>query len=106
MTNELDPESLRKLLDATAALTRSVEPEHDAWPAIRDRIDAQRVTPIVSGAVDRAGSARRWSEWKTNWLRSCQREQPARSRRRPRPRCAMLACGTSNSCGNSPSSIG
>lgn len=52
MTDELDPESLRRLLDATAALPRSVEPESDAWPAVRDRIDALRVTPIVPGRGD------------------------------------------------------
>lgn len=52
MTDELDPDSLRRLLDATAALPRSIEPERDGWPTIRDRIDAQRVTPIAPGARD------------------------------------------------------
>ena len=50
MTDELDPEALRRLLDATAALPRTVQPERDAWPTIRDRIDERRVTPISSGA--------------------------------------------------------
>ena len=47
MTNELDPERLRRLRDAVAALPRSIEPERDAWPAIRDRIEAQRVRAIA-----------------------------------------------------------
>jgi len=74
MTDEPDPDSLRGLLAATAALPRSVEPERDAWPAIRDRIDALRVTPIApgrQGAGDPLAehSARPSSRW-TNprWL--------------------------------------
>jgi hypothetical protein len=55
MTDELDPERLRRLLDGVAALPRSVEPQRDAWPAIRDRIEAQRVRAI---APDSAGALR------------------------------------------------
>jgi hypothetical protein len=46
MTEDLDPERLRRLLDATARLPRTIEPPRDAWTAIRRRIDAQRVRPI------------------------------------------------------------
>ena len=48
MTDEpLDPERLRHLRDAVAALPRAIEPRHDAWPAIRQRIEAGRVREIV-----------------------------------------------------------
>jgi hypothetical protein len=45
MTEELDPERLRRLLDATARLPRSVEPPRGAWTAIRRRIVARRPMP-------------------------------------------------------------
>ncbi|MFI5244125.1 MAG: hypothetical protein ACHQQR_02785 [Gemmatimonadales bacterium] len=51
MTDELDPERLRRLLDSVAALPRSIEPERDAWPAIRNRIEAQRVRAIAPHAT-------------------------------------------------------
>lgn len=51
MTDELDPERLRRLLDSVAALPRSIEPGRDAWPAIRDRIEAQRVRAIAPSAT-------------------------------------------------------
>jgi hypothetical protein len=51
MTDELDPERLRRLLDSVAALPRSIEPARDAWPAIRDRIEAQRVRAIAPHGV-------------------------------------------------------
>jgi hypothetical protein len=46
MSDELDPQRLRRLLDAVAELPRTAEPSRDAWPVIRDRIDAGRVRPI------------------------------------------------------------
>jgi hypothetical protein len=51
MTDELDPERLRRLLESVAALPRSIEPARDAWPAIRDRIEAQRVRAIAPHGV-------------------------------------------------------
>jgi len=58
MTDEpLDPERLRRLQDAVAALPRTVEPARDAWPAIRKRIEAQRVRAIAPRLAD--GPARR-----------------------------------------------
>src|SRR5258708_3384088 len=48
MYDELDPERERRLLDAVSRLPRSVEPARDAWPAIRDRIEAHRVRPLAS----------------------------------------------------------
>jgi len=48
MNEELDPTKLRELLDATARLPREVEPSRDAWPAIRARIEAQRVRSIAT----------------------------------------------------------
>ena len=53
MTDELDPERLRRLLDAAVALPRHIEPGHDAWPEIRSRIEAGRV-----GAIAPARAAR------------------------------------------------
>lgn len=48
MTDEpLDPDRLRRLQDAVAALPRSIEPARDAWPEIRERIAAQRVRAIA-----------------------------------------------------------
>ncbi len=47
MNEELDPTKLQELLDATARLPREVEPSRDAWPAIRTRIEAQRVRSIA-----------------------------------------------------------
>jgi hypothetical protein len=47
MNDELDPTKLQQLLGATARLPREVEPSRDAWPAIRARIDAQRVRSIA-----------------------------------------------------------
>ncbi|MDQ8164945.1 MAG: hypothetical protein P3A28_04195 [Gemmatimonadota bacterium] len=47
MNEELDPTKLRELLDATARLPREVVPSNDAWPAIRARIEAQRVRSIA-----------------------------------------------------------
>ncbi len=53
MTDEpLDPERLRRLQDAVAALPRTVEPVRDAWPAIRERIEAQRVRAIAPRRAD------------------------------------------------------
>ena len=62
MTDDLDPLKLRELLDAVAALPRSVEPDRDAWPAIRDRIDAQRVRPMApaGGLVERRARRAPW----------------------------------------------
>lgn len=60
MTDELDPVRLQRLLDATARLPHAIEPVRDAWPAIRDRIEAGRVRPIATTAPEaRAGQSRR-----------------------------------------------
>jgi hypothetical protein len=57
MTDELDPERLRRLLDAAAALPRSIEPGHDAWPQIRARIETGHGRTIAPALAPRA---RRW----------------------------------------------
>jgi hypothetical protein len=59
MTDDLDPVKLRALLDAVASLPRSVEPERDAWPAIRDRIEAQRIRPIAPRGASAERAPRR-----------------------------------------------
>ncbi|MFI5311899.1 MAG: hypothetical protein ACHQQ3_11735 [Gemmatimonadales bacterium] len=63
MTDELDPERVRRLLDAAAALPRSIAPERDAWPAIRDRIEAQRIRPITVPANGPASGRSRRIAW-------------------------------------------
>ena len=75
MTDELDSARLRRLQEEVSRLPRSMEPVRDAWPAIRDRIEAQRVRTIAPGAATAAASS----------------EEPVRSREswraeRPRPR--------------------
>ncbi len=62
MNEELDPAKLQELLDATARLPREVEPLRDAWPAIRARIDAQRVRSI-SPTTQPVTAPRRRAPW-------------------------------------------
>ena len=64
MTDELDPERLRRLTEAAVALPRSIEPTRDAWPAIRGRIEAGRVRAIASPAPP----ARPASPWRAGRL--------------------------------------
>ena len=69
MTDDLDPERLRRLQDAVAALPRSIEPQRDAWPAIRDRIEAKRVRAIAKVAPGTArGTAAPTSKRRVAWL--------------------------------------
>jgi hypothetical protein len=49
--DELDPEKLERLLEDVARLPREVEPQSDAWPAIRQRIEAQRVRSIAPAST-------------------------------------------------------
>jgi hypothetical protein len=63
MIDELDPERLRRLRDAVASLPRSIEPERDAWPAIRERIEARRVRSIAPGSAGRASAGPRRVAW-------------------------------------------
>jgi hypothetical protein len=49
--DELDPEKLERLLEEVARLPREVEPQSDAWPAIRQRIEAQRVRSIAPAST-------------------------------------------------------
>lgn len=58
MTDELDPTRLHRLLELTARLSRSADVERDAWPAIRERIDAQQVRPLASGPQRTAATSR------------------------------------------------
>jgi hypothetical protein len=51
------PERLRSAIDE---LAREVEPQHDAWPAIRSRIDAARVVPLRTGGRPLGRASRRW----------------------------------------------
>jgi len=46
MSDELDPDRLRRLLAEAAGLPRAIEPERDAWPPIRERIESRRVRAI------------------------------------------------------------
>jgi hypothetical protein len=65
MTNphdELDPARLERLLEDVSRLRRDIPPSRDAWPAIRQRIEAQRVRSIAAGAP---APKRRISPW---WL--------------------------------------
>jgi hypothetical protein len=58
MTDELDPQRLRALLDAAARLPKTIDPPADAWQAIGDRITAAR--PVNVGTPV-APAAARWS---------------------------------------------
>jgi hypothetical protein len=51
MTDDLGPDEMQRLRDAIDTLPASIEPARDVWPAIRDRIEAQRVRPISASAV-------------------------------------------------------
>jgi hypothetical protein len=63
MTDELDPQRLRRLLDAVAQLPRAAEPARDAWPTIRDRIDARRVRPIGPESSHPTTARQRRAPW-------------------------------------------
>jgi hypothetical protein len=58
----LDPARLERLLEDVARLPREIDPQADAWPAIRQRIEAQRVRSISAGAgvASPARSRPRW----------------------------------------------
>jgi hypothetical protein len=61
--DELDPARLERLLEDVARLPREVDPQADAWPAIRQRIEAQRVRPIsplAGAAAPSRGTIPRW----------------------------------------------
>jgi hypothetical protein len=49
--NELDPERLERLMEDVARLPREVAPSRDAWPEIRQRIEAQRVRSIAPAST-------------------------------------------------------
>ncbi|MBI2408749.1 MAG: hypothetical protein HYV19_10655 [Gemmatimonadetes bacterium] len=51
------PERLRSAIDG---LAREIEPRRDAWPAIRSRIDAERVVPLHTDGRPPCRAARRW----------------------------------------------
>jgi hypothetical protein len=51
------PERLRSAIDG---LAREIEPRRDAWPAIRSRIDADRVVPLRTEGRAPRRAARRW----------------------------------------------
>jgi hypothetical protein len=61
-----DFEATRRLLDAAEALPRSVEPEHDLWPRIAERI---RAGEDVLGDDARASAAGRRRGWRSEWGR-------------------------------------
>ena len=44
--SERHPPSERSLQEAAASLPRSIQPEHDLWPAIEARIAARRARPV------------------------------------------------------------
>jgi hypothetical protein len=60
--DELDPEKLERLLEDVARLPREVEPQADAWPAIRQRIEAQRVRSIAPASIE-TPARRRLTRW-------------------------------------------
>ena len=76
MTDELDSVRLGRLQEEVSRLPRSMEPVRDAWPAIRDRIEAQRVRTIAPGAATAAAS----SEEPVR-SRESSRAEPSRTRR-------------------------
>ena len=61
-TNPLEGDRLRQLLDAAARLPREAAPPADAWPAIKQRIEAGRVRAIASGA-DAPANRRNFRWW-------------------------------------------
>lgn len=61
MNDELEDDTLRRLLEAAAKLPREAAPPANAWRVIRGRIDASRVQPIspeVGGSA--LGRPTRW----------------------------------------------
>ena len=59
--DELDPAQLERLMEDVSRLPREVPPSRDAWPSIRQRIEAQRVREIAPGAgIARKGIPRWW----------------------------------------------
>jgi hypothetical protein len=60
--DELDPARLERLLEDVGRLPKEVEPQSDAWPAIRQRIEAQRVRSITP-ASNKTPARRRLTRW-------------------------------------------
>jgi hypothetical protein len=60
--DELDPAKLERLLEDVGRLPREIEPQVDAWPSIRQRIEAQRVRSIAPAGAEPAIAplSRRW----------------------------------------------
>ena len=58
----VDSEATRRLLDAAEALPRSIEPDHDLWPRIAERI---RAGEEVLGSDARASAAGRRGGWRS-----------------------------------------
>lgn len=60
--DDLDPAKLERLLEDVGRLPREVAPSADAWPAIRQRIEAQRVRAIstASHTTPARRSSTRW----------------------------------------------
>jgi hypothetical protein len=58
--DELDSAQLERLMEDVSRLPRDIPPSRDAWPAIRQRIEAQRVRPINGAAP---APRRRISPW-------------------------------------------
>jgi hypothetical protein len=48
--DDLDPARLERLLEDVRRLPSEIEPSRDAWPAIRQRIESQRVRSIAPAA--------------------------------------------------------